>query len=148
MNSEYFPFGAARITAQDTDGEALPGAVLDLPTHGLAEFLPDPESHGGERFIIRFALTELPQLPAASTAASHDLLLWDAAPALPLRGHREVWLHRVTLHPSATGPGWVSLSGPAWGRSLHLERQPPVPFDTTARPDWGLQTPTSTTTGN
>ncbi|MFF8696201.1 hypothetical protein ACF08W_28720 [Streptomyces sp. NPDC015144] len=148
MPTEYFPFAAARVTGRDAAGKPLPDAVLDLPAHGLAEFVPDRGSPSGERLVIQLALPEHPQLPGAGEAASHDLLLWDATPALPLRGHPEAWLHGAVLRPSGRGPGWVSLSGHALGRSFHLERQPPVPFDTADRPSWDTQSPDHTSTGS
>lgn len=147
MATRFFAFAAARITGNDTAGESLPGAVLDLSVHGLAEVEPDADARGGERFALRLDLAEYPALPRTDEAWGHDVLLWDPSPVPRFQSHhREAWLHRVVLRPHASGPGWVSLAGPAWGRSFHLERQPPVPFAAGDRPGWAL--PTTSTTGS
>lgn len=148
MTAGSFAFAAARITGHDAAGKPLPNPGLDLSVHGIVTVEPDPESRGGERFALFLALAEHPELPPTTEEWGHDVLLWDPAPATPFTGHRELWLHRVTLGPQGTGPHWVSLSGPAWGCSLHLERQPPVPFDTRTCPDWDLPTLTNSTTGS
>ncbi|WP_461712250.1 hypothetical protein [Streptomyces sp. DSM 41013] len=138
MTTCFFTFAAARITGHGAAGDPLPDTALDLSAHGLALVEPDSAAHGGERYTLLLALAELVELPGTDEKWGHDVLLWDPSPIPPFNGHREAWLHRVVLSPRDTGPGWVSLSGPAWGRSLHLERQPPVPFDTRPRPDWHL----------
>ncbi|MER7497047.1 hypothetical protein ABT033_31180 [Streptomyces pharetrae] len=130
MATRFFTFAAARITGHDAAGEPVPDSVLDLPVHGIAQAEPDPGAHGGERFTLLLALAEPPALPRTNEEWRHDVLLWDPSPVPPFIGHREVWLHRVALSPQDSGPDWVSLAGPAWGRSFHLERQPPVPFAT------------------
>ncbi|MFJ4880158.1 hypothetical protein ACIP93_33790 [Streptomyces sp. NPDC088745] len=149
MTADSFAFAAARITGHDATGNPVPAPGLDLPVHGIVVAEPDPESRGSERFTLVLALTEHPALPPTAAEWGHDVLLWNPAPAMPFTAYRELWLHRATLTRQDTGPHWVSLSGPAWGRSLHLERQPPVPFDTRPCPNWeDLPALTNSTTGN
>ncbi|WNZ14939.1 hypothetical protein [Streptomyces sp. 11x1] len=144
MATRFFTFAAARITGHDAAGDPLPGSVLDLPVHGLAQVAPDSASHCGERFTLLLALAESPALPRTDEGWGHDVLLWDPSPVPPFSGHREVWLHRVALSLQDIGSGCVSLFGPAWGRSFHLERKPPVPFAGGDCPDWDLLVPAGT----
>ncbi len=136
-----FVFASARITGHDPDGKPLSGAVLDLSVHGTVEAVPDAESRCGERFDIRLALTELPEMPPTAEPWGHNLLLWSPNPDPVFKRYQEIWLHRVSLSALPTGqPDCVALSGPSWGCSFHLESEPPVPFDTTAlTPGWIAQ---------
>ncbi|RZU28273.1 hypothetical protein EV284_6439 [Streptomyces sp. BK022] len=128
----FFQFAAARITPYTAAGQPS-DEYLDLSVHGLALVVADADAHGGERYILRLADEKLPVLPPTSERG-YDLLLWDPCMPARLPRYKEAWLHRVTLSPAPPGPGYVSLAGPAWGRTFHLETEPPVPFATTAPP--------------
>jgi hypothetical protein len=144
-----FVFASARITGHDPDGKPLSSAVLDLSAHGTVEAVPDAESRCGERFDIRLALAELPELPPSTEPWGHDLLLWSPNAGPVFTRYREVWLHRVSLRAITTGrPDCVGLSGPAWGCTFHLETEPPVPSDTTPTPGWITQPADTTAAGS
>ncbi|MET8696908.1 hypothetical protein ABZV65_30710 [Streptomyces bauhiniae] len=134
----FFQFAAARITPY-TEAGTPSDEHLDLSVHGLALVVPDADAHGGERYILRLADKELPALPPTSERG-YDLLLWDPTMPPRLPRHREAWLHRVNLTPAQSGPGYVSLAGPAWGRTFHLEKEPPVPFAAELPPSWNVLT--------
>ncbi|MEW1679332.1 hypothetical protein AB0O47_39695 [Streptomyces noursei] len=134
---DHFVFESLRIVANGADGRQDPATALGISAHGAMTFLdydPDVPDH----WELRIDLDEVPELAPAADGQGYDLYLW-TRPRLA-DYFTEVWVHRFSIREMGVatthGETLVRIIGLGSGRSLHLERELPVPFPAKGAPGW------------